>query len=144
MKRLSYLLIVFTFFFTAWSANADVTLSCRNELSGEMEQITVVGANNADEARQMLRLDPKYGYYFEPSCIEHNTDRPGGDLGQGFDLKVPDPRLCKEACDRKPECRAWTYVKPDTIQGPRPRCWLKGSVPGARNSNCCISGIKRK
>lgn len=142
MKRLSYFLIVFMFVFVAWSAKADVTLSCKNEMSGMEEPVRVTGANNADEARRMIRLDPQYGYVFGPSCIEENTDRPGGDLGGGFNLQAADPRLCKAACDRKADCRAWTYVKPNTIQGPKPRCWLKGSVPGARNSNCCVSGIK--
>lgn len=142
MKRLSYFLIIFTFVFTASSANADVTLSCKSEHSGMKEPVTVVGAKNADEARQIMRMDPRYGYYFAPSCIEHNTDRPGGDLSQGFNLQAPDPRLCKAACDKKPDCKAWTYVKPNTIQGPRPRCWLKGSVRGAQNNDCCTSGIK--
>jgi hypothetical protein len=142
MNHSGYLLIALTFAFTAWTANADVTLSCRSELSGMVEQVTVAGANNADEARRMVRSDPLYGYYFEPSCMEHNTDRPGGDLAQGFDLQSPDPRQCQAACDRKPECRAWTYVKPNTIQGPHPRCWLKGSVPGAYNNTCCISGTR--
>lgn len=124
------------------SAVADVTLSCRNELSGVSEAVTVLGASNADEARQIIRLDPQYGYYFEPSCIEHNTDRAGSDLQTGFNLPAPDPRLCKEACDQNSKCVAWTYVKPNTIQGDKPRCWIKGAVPGARNNRCCISGIK--
>lgn len=72
---------------------------------------------------------------------ELDTDRPGQDYS-GFDLAAPDPGLCQSACNANPKCRAWSYVKPNTIQGPRPRCWLKSGVPSARASDCCISGVK--
>ena len=73
---------------------------------------------------------------------EWNTDRPGGDY-RSFDLAQADPQLCRRACSRESRCRAWTYVKPGTIQGPRPRCWLKDRVPVARSHNCCVSGVVR-
>ncbi len=73
--------------------------------------------------------------------FEYNTDRPGLDY-KSFSLPSPNPQLCKQACSRDPMCKAWTYVKPNTIQGPRPKCWLKYDVPSPVKSRYCISGVK--
>jgi 1-phosphatidylinositol phosphodiesterase len=78
---------------------------------------------------------PVAGSPFEP-----NVDRPGSDF-QNFDLPQARPELCRDACLREGQCRAFTYVNPG-FQGPNPRCWLKTSVPQANPSNCCISGVK--
>jgi len=78
---------------------------------------------------------PVAGSPFEP-----NVDRPGYDF-QNFDLPQARPELCRDACMREGQCRAFTYVNPG-FQGPNPRCWLKTSVPQANPSNCCISGVK--
>jgi 1-phosphatidylinositol phosphodiesterase len=75
-----------------------------------------------------------------PAGLELNVDRPGYDF-QNFDLSQPRPELCREACLREGQCRAFTYVNPG-FQGPNARCWLKMSVPQATPSNCCISGVK--
>jgi len=72
--------------------------------------------------------------------FETNVDRPGYDF-QNFDLPQPNPQLCRDACMREGQCRAFTYVNPG-VQGPSARCWLKMSVPQATPSNCCISGVK--
>lgn len=74
--------------------------------------------------------------------MEWNVDRMGLDY-RNFDLPRADPGLCEEECAADPKCKAWTYVKPNTTQGPRPRCWLKHSVPAPRESDCCVSGVKR-
>jgi len=76
-----------------------------------------------------------------PGIWETDTDRPGLDYS-GFDLAAPDAGLCRSACNADPACRAWTYVRPNTVQGSRPRCWLKSGVPAARASSCCVSGVK--
>jgi hypothetical protein len=73
--------------------------------------------------------------------IEWNVDRPGSDFSN-FNLPRADPGLCAEACARDSRCKAWTYVKPNTIQGPNPRCWLKYAVPRAVQRSCCVSGVK--
>lgn len=75
------------------------------------------------------------------NAMEWNTDRPGSDFSN-FDLPAANPKLCQDACAANPKCKAWTYVKPNTVQGPRPRCWLKYAVPQARSNNCCVSGVK--
>jgi hypothetical protein len=88
-------------------------------------------------------------YVYEKSSVgetrtmrqEFNSDRPGHDY-RNFVLSSPVPRVCAEACEEDAKCKAWTYVKPNTIQGEQARCWLKDSVPPARGSSCCISGIK--
>ncbi len=75
--------------------------------------------------------------------IEVNTDRPGLDY-KSFNLPYPDYRLCQKACEKETQCKAWTYVRPYTIQGTYARCWLKGNVPKPVKRNCCISGVKQK
>ena len=78
------------------------------------------------------------------SRMEQNTDRPGQDI-QGFNLAQDIPELCQTKCKEDPRCEAWTYVKPHTIQGPKPRCWLKHTIPSPNyNQSCCISGFKIK
>lgn len=71
---------------------------------------------------------------------EMDTDRMGADI-RGFDLPTADPAACQAECVATRECTAWTYVKPDTKQGPRPRCWLKHSSPGKNPDPSCISGV---
>jgi hypothetical protein len=60
---------------------------------------------------------------------------------RSFDLPAPRPELCRDACWREPQCRAFTYVRPG-VQGPHARCWLKNPVPPARLNDCCLSGVK--
>ena len=68
---------------------------------------------------------------------------PGLDFAS-YNLRSPDPRQCEQLCAQNPQCKAWTYVKPYTIQGPTPRCWLKNAVPRAQRNTCCVSGIKQQ
>lgn len=75
--------------------------------------------------------------------MEFDIDRPGQDF-QNFDLSSADPAMCEYACNQNPNCQAWTYVKPNTTQGPNPRCWLKTGIPGAVSATCCVSGVKGK
>lgn len=79
-------------------------------------------------------------------AFEQNTDRPGSDY-RSFDLEPKRPGSlwgsdtdCRLACENDGKCQTWTYVKPG-VQGPKARCWLKNSVPAARTSNCCVSGV---
>lgn len=75
-----------------------------------------------------------------------NTDRPGSDI-EHFEWGAPtagmlDLRMerCAEECSKNKDCVAWTYVKPNTIQGPNGNCWLKNSAPAAVPNKCCTSG----
>ena len=74
--------------------------------------------------------------------MEYGYDRLGYDY-KNFDMSMANPKLCKEACEKEPKCRAWTYVKPNTFQGPNPRCWLKYRVPNKTPNPDCISGVKK-
>lgn len=69
---------------------------------------------------------------------EMDTDRPGSD----YKNILLDADFCENECKKDSNCKAWTYVKPGTIQGPDARCWLKSSVPAPINNKCCISGFK--
>ena len=71
--------------------------------------------------------------------FETLIDRPGGDYNN-FDLASASPDLCLSACNGDRQCSAWTYVDPG-VQGPKARCWLKTTVPVAKVSDCCTSGI---
>ncbi len=71
---------------------------------------------------------------------EENIDRPGGDY-KDFDLSSPNIELCCQSCEDDPNCKAFTYVKPNN-QGDKARCWLKNIVPQPMTSTCCISGVK--
>lgn len=73
--------------------------------------------------------------------MEFDTNRPGKDYSD-FDLSADDPQLCRDACEADPGCQAWTYVKPNTIQGFAPRCWLKNAVPAKKPDTCCVSGVR--
>jgi len=73
--------------------------------------------------------------------FENNVDRQGSDFTK-FAMNVSDPKLCQQACDDNGRCVAWTYVKPNTIQGPKAMCWLKDRVPRATKNANCISGKK--
>ena len=120
--------------------------SVRNEYLpvGELvERFEIFGDTDDDEAGTYTRVI----VHFHPMQVtvarvtmaagmEWNTDRPGGDIGP-MRLTSADPNLCKDACERNANCRAWTYVA-----GRESVCWLKSGVPNPQNSICCISGIK--
>jgi hypothetical protein len=78
---------------------------------------------------------------FRMSPMEWSIDRWGSDYNV-FDLHVSNPTLCQDACARDPRCLAWTYVLPDSGQGPLPRCWLKQAIPPPQMNSNCVSGYK--
>lgn len=75
------------------------------------------------------------------SPMEWNVDRTYLSY-QNFALPSDDPKACQDACENDPPCKAWTYVRPNTIQGSQPRCWLKNTVPAPQPATCCVSGTK--
>jgi len=71
--------------------------------------------------------------------IERNTDRMGRDYKQLGNLR--DASVCQRKCKEEEPCVAWTFVKPNTIQGPKSQCYLKNSVPQKSTNNACESGV---
>ncbi len=67
-------------------------------------------------------------------------DRTGSDF-KHIILPEANPAICEERCASKSKCVAWTYVAPNTIQGPSPGCWLKDAIPVASKKACCTSGM---
>ena len=62
------------------------------------------------------------------SEMEWNKDRLGADYSW-FPLPSDNPKLCEDACSSDSKCKAWTFVKPNTIRGPSPICYLKSAAP---------------
>jgi Ca-activated chloride channel family protein len=78
----------------------------------------------------------------DASGMEQDTDRPGGGDFRHVIPASDNPALCQKACQDDTQCKSWTYVKPNTVQGPRPNCWLKTGMPPATHNTCCVSGVK--
>lgn len=76
------------------------------------------------------------------TAYQLNTDLLGGGDFAHIIPASDNAKLCQQACMQKKQCRSWTYVKPNTIQGALPNCWLKQGVPAAVSNSCCISGVK--
>ncbi len=74
--------------------------------------------------------------------FEWGMDRQGADYRE-FVPEAPDPTLCRDACREEARCRAWTYVKEDTVKGGTPRCYLKSYGPAAEKNPATVCGVKR-
>ena len=92
----------------------------------------------------LLGIQDAYaGTEFTMSEMEWDSDHYGSDLdNKGLDLITSDPTLCEDACAKNPKCMAWTYIKPNTVQGPRARCWLKHSIPPRQPNPNTVTGYK--
>jgi len=89
----------------------------------------------------MAGLVMAFGVQMQAEAMQWNTVRPGSTF-RSFNLRTAAPEACREACFNNRYCRAWTYVKPYTLYGSRPRCLLKDAVPPPRRDRCCVSGVK--
>ncbi len=79
-----------------------------------------------------------------------NAPPSGFDYTQGKDLPGQDYNKfmtkgdyveCARACDKDPQCRAFTWVKPG-VKGVDAACCLKSGVPVATQNPNCISGVR--
>ena len=75
------------------------------------------------------------------SPMEWDMDYKEADY-KNLDLPTSDPTLCEDACAEDPKCMAWTYIKPNTVQGPHARCWLKHSIPLKQSNPNTVTGYK--
>jgi hypothetical protein len=72
-------------------------------------------------------------------AMENGVDRPGSDY-KNF---VPaNAGACQNACNAERQCKSWTYVRPNTIQGPNAQCYLKNQLARPIANAACISGGK--
>jgi hypothetical protein len=67
-------------------------------------------------------------------------DRPGGDYTSA-PVANGDPMVCAARCERDKSCRAWSFSYPST-SGASAMCWLKREVVPAKESSCCVSGVR--
>jgi hypothetical protein len=76
------------------------------------------------------------------SPAEENVDLVGTAYYQ-FNPPEPNPDLCRSACTADAECRAWTYVRPNTVLGPSPQCSLKNVAYSPKSAAYAVSGVVR-
>jgi hypothetical protein len=67
-------------------------------------------------------------------------DRPGGDYASA-PVANGDPTVCATRCERDKACRAWSFSYPSASGAPA-TCWLKREVVPAKQSSCCVSGVR--
>jgi hypothetical protein len=67
-------------------------------------------------------------------------DRPGGDYTSA-PVANGDPMVCAARCERDKGCRAWSFSYPSASGAPA-MCWLKREVVPAKQSSCCVSGVR--
>ena len=74
-------------------------------------------------------------------CFEDNIDYYGGDLENVPFDQVPTERDCQARCEKNPDCRFWTWGKPDHSHGPK-ICFQKDTIQEKKINNKTISGPK--
>ena len=75
-----------------------------------------------------------------PSFAQAGYDRPGGDYSSA-PVPTGDPAICASRCEHEKNCRAWSFSYPSNSGGPA-MCWLKREVVPAKESSCCVSGVR--
>jgi len=75
-----------------------------------------------------------------PGLAQTGYDRPGGDYTHA-PVTNGDPTVCAARCERDKGCRAWSFSYPSTSGAPA-MCWLKREVVPAKESSCCVSGVR--
>ncbi len=71
--------------------------------------------------------------------MEQNTHRWGGDYSS-IEMPRGNPRQCHAACAQDSQCLAWSFIRAGH-QGAASVCELKSTVPHAKESPCCVSGV---
>src|SRR5688500_12641173 len=71
---------------------------------------------------------PPAGSATADARYEDNTYRPGGDL-RTFDMPKGGPEACAAACEKEPDCYAYSYTKAEHAHHGVAECALKHNVP---------------
>jgi hypothetical protein len=74
------------------------------------------------------------------SFAQTGFDRPGGDYSSA-PVPTGDPAVCASRCEHEKNCRAWSFSYPSSSGAPA-MCWLKREVVPAKESSCCVSGVR--
>jgi hypothetical protein len=74
------------------------------------------------------------------ALAQSGYDRPGGDYTSA-PVANGDPSVCASRCERDKACRAWSFSYPSASGSPA-MCWLKREVVPAKESSCCVSGVR--
>jgi PAN domain len=74
------------------------------------------------------------------SFAQTGYDRPGGDYSSAA-VPTGDPAVCASRCEHERNCRAWSFSYPSSSGAPA-MCWLKREVVPAKESSCCVSGVR--
>jgi len=75
-----------------------------------------------------------------PGHAQTGYDRPGGDYTSA-PVANGDPAVCASRCEHEKNCRAWSFSYPSSSGAPA-MCWLKREVVPAKESSCCVSGVR--
>jgi hypothetical protein len=59
-----------------------------------------------------------------------------------FTLARNDAQLCRQTCLNDNDCKAFTFVRPNSGQGNQPLCYLLPEVSAKTTHTCCLSGTK--
>ena len=106
--------------------------------AADVKMQTGGGHDTLNQVRDLKKV-PLSNQKEPPSWLEPDTKRPGADYK---DFPADKPEVCQEACADDPDCKAFTYSRPDIIEGTRGRCYLKSAVPEPVGDDCCVSGVK--
>jgi hypothetical protein len=75
-----------------------------------------------------------------PGFAQTGYDRPGADYSSA-PVPTGDPAVCASRCEHEKNCRAWSFSYPSSSGAPA-MCWLKREVVPAKESSCCVSGVR--
>ena len=120
----------------------EVQAGADGQLPQRVEGVEILAGQTIEKTIPILAPSLAPSLAADANGMEQNVDRPGGGFLRQFNPATDDPTLCQQACLDDEDCHAWTYVKPNTIQGPSPNCWLKPEISPPVPNNCCISGTK--
>lgn len=71
------------------------------------------------------------------------TDLMGNDYNRTL-LDDNNAASCQSICDKDAKCLAWSWVKPNSGQGPKAVCYVKSAIPNQTKNPNVTSGVKEK
>jgi hypothetical protein len=102
-----------------------------------------IAAVNSDEliAGTLAPILMNAFYEATRATFEQDTDRGGSDINARWSFD-PSPEVCADLCNKRTDCKAWTYVPPGMQNDVLARCWLKNNIPVKARRTGMVSGVK--